>query len=111
MELKICFPGSFDRRAVEPGNAVPRVKVFTSRLALVAGLATGGVLADVDGLVGLEPLELPIARAAPFVVIPAPASAFFHDEVPEDLALAVVDQHEVRACRDRLTLFDRLDGL
>jgi hypothetical protein len=77
----------------------------------VAGLAAGGGLVGVDRPVRPEPLELAVTSTATVVVVRTPALALFHHEVAEDLALAVVDKHEIRARRQRLAAFDRLNCL
>ena len=97
--LKALALNLFDRRAVEPGNAVTGIKVIALRLPLMAGLAASGILAHVDRLVGPEPLELPVAGAATFVIVGAPAAALFHDEISVELAIPMVDEHEIGAAR------------
>jgi hypothetical protein len=71
----------------------------------------GSVFAHVDGLVGPEPLELPVGSATAFLIVGAKALALLHDEVAIKLTIPMIDQHKMRATRDRLAALDRLHGL
>ncbi len=66
----------------------------------MASLTARSVLVHLDRAVWLKPLKLPVGGATAFVVVPSPVLAFFHDEVAEDLAVAVIDQCDLSAIRN-----------